>query len=142
MKKLPILLLLFFNNSVWSKPIFLLEWDKGGDVSSVNGVTYIGSDNDPSCSADVFIDEIRSFNYTASDGNLEIITKNNHSPDGLFLDKNDLKSLNFNGHNYLSTFLKTKEKVIFIGEKCGSGGYFNIGSMIKLSEINKLTKAL
>ncbi|AOA58229.1 hypothetical protein [Acinetobacter larvae] len=141
MKKIALFFLILLNQPVWAAPTFLLEWDSKGEASSVNGVTYLGWDNDPSCTADIFIDEIKSFNYTAYDGNVEIITKNNHSPDGLFIYKKDLKGLNFDGNNHLSTLLKTKEKVVFIGEKCGSGGYFNIGSIIKLSEINKASKA-
>ncbi|WP_312971074.1 hypothetical protein [Acinetobacter gerneri] len=138
MKNIWICCLIFISAQSWSKPSFLIEWDDKGDVKSINGVLYLGQDNDPACSGDIFVDEIKAFNYTSSDGNMEIVTTKSHSPDGLSLYKNDLKDLNFNGSNYLSMFLKTKEKVVFIGEKCGSGGYFNIGSMIKLSEFSKL----
>lgn len=137
MKNIWICCLIFISAQSWSKPSFLIEWDDKGDVKSINGVLYLGQDNDPACSGSLFIDEIKSFNYTASDGNLEIITKNTHSPDGLFLYKSDLKDFNFDESNYLSKFLSSKEKIVFLGEKCGSGGYFNIGSMIKLSEITE-----
>ena len=128
----------FTTQSALAAPNFLLQWDSSGEVSDVNGVMYLGQDNDPKCSASLFIDEIKSFSYTPYDGNLEIVTKQTHSPDGLFIYKKDLKDLNFDESNYLSMFLKTKERVLFLGEKCGSGGYFNIGSIIKLSEITGL----
>ena len=138
MKKLLILPLLLLGQSAWPEPNFILKMDKNDEVVGVDAVLYLGQDNDPNCSGDMFVDEIKSFNYVPVDGNIEIFTQNTHSPDGLFLHKQDLNKFNFNENNYLSMFLKTKQKIVFLGERCGSGGYFNIGSMIKLNEINNL----
>lgn len=138
MKKIFIFCLILLSQTVWSKPRFLVDLGRNDQITTVNGIINLGQNNDPACSGSIFIDEILSFKYIPLDGAIKIETKKSHSPDGLFLNKQDLVKFDFDENNYLSMFLKTKEKVIFLGEVCGSGGYFNINGMIKISEITKL----
>lgn len=136
MKRILLLILAMLPALALAAPLYWLKWDNTGTNSTVSGVVSINEGSDSSCSADVFIDRIESFKHIPSSGNIEIITHNSHSEDGLFIYKQSLSNMDFTDIGYLSSFLKTKEKVVFIGERCGvSGKYFSIDSMLKLDAI-------
>lgn len=141
MRKICLLSIAFIlSNQVFASPTFWLDWSTKAnsvpEVTAVKGVTYLGGDNDPNCSADVFVDQIKSFNYSKDTGDLLVNTLKEHSVEPLAISSSDLKKLSPSQSSYLMKLLTTKEKVIFIGERCGnSGKYFNVGSILKLNSI-------
>lgn len=120
--------ILFLTINSYADVIFMKDYSKLDNVK-VNGV-LTAKKNDSTCGGYLFVDKVVSFEYHK--GVLLINTKNEHEFDINY----EIGTVDFDYSKDLMELLKSKEDIVFIGDRCGAkGGIFDIHSLIKLKVI-------
>ncbi len=117
---------------VYAVPNFWLEYNLKSEVTSIKGASYLITENYSDCMVDVFADEISSF---VRDSNGDIIV-NTGKHGALSLESDGLEAIKEKDKKYLTTLLRSKDKMLFIGDRCGNGGYFIINGILKVNSID------
>lgn len=124
---------------VYAVPDFWLEYsDQLGPtpniVTEVKGAAYLEEENDPDCSVEVFVDEIKRF-VRQDNGHIAVYTRQHKD---IYINASDLKKIDKEGQTYITSLLRSKERMLFIGEMCGSSSVFTVSNILKVSRIDGL----
>ena len=121
---------------VYAVPNFWLEYSdlQGREpiVTNVKGVAYLDEENDSDCSVNVFAGEIKSF-VRQKTGYIVVSTRGHED---IYIQADRLDKTDKDSQKYLTALLRSKERMLFIGEMCGSSGVFIVSSILKLSSIS------